>query len=99
MPAATEWLRGNQAVCVFPFDIDAESPILAQGRHYAEHAMTMTHQAFGPLVGVPRIIDLLAEYQLKATFFTPGFTADRYPEVLELVVAAGHAGAPHPYRA
>jgi peptidoglycan/xylan/chitin deacetylase (PgdA/CDA1 family) len=97
MPAATDWLRGNQAICVFSFDIDAESPILAQGRRYAEHAMTMTHQAFGPLVGVPRILDLLAEYRLKATFFTPGFTADRYPDVVKAVVAAGHEVAHHSY--
>ena len=97
MPAATDWLRGNQAICVFSFDIDAESPILAQGRRYAEHAMTMTHQAFGPLVGVPRILELLDEYQLKTTFFTPGFTADRYPEVVKKVVAAGHEVAHHSY--
>ena len=38
-------------------------------RRYADHAMAMTHQAFGPRVGVPRILALLAEYGLPATFF------------------------------
>ena len=32
----------------------------------------MSHQAYGPLVGVPRILDLLREYSLPATFFVPG---------------------------
>ena len=33
---------------VLSFDVDAESAILAVGRRYADHAMAMTHQAFGP---------------------------------------------------
>ena len=40
---------------VLSFDVDAESAILAVGRRYADHAMAMTHQAFGPRVGVPRL--------------------------------------------
>jgi peptidoglycan-N-acetylglucosamine deacetylase len=91
------WLQGSQAVCVLSFDVDAESPILAQGRQYAEHAMVMTHQAYGPLVGVPRILELLREYGLKASFFVPGFTADRYPVVISSIVAAGHEVAHHSY--
>ena len=65
---------------VLSFDVDAESAILAVGRRYADHAMAMTHQAFGPRVGVPRILALLAEYELPATFFIPGLTAERYPQ-------------------
>ena len=43
-------------MAVLSFDVDAESPILAQGRRYADHAMVMTHQAYGPQVGVPRLL-------------------------------------------
>jgi hypothetical protein len=35
----------------------------------------MSHQAYGPRVGVPRILDLLAEHAIEATFFVPGVTA------------------------
>jgi len=80
---------------VLSFDVDAESPILAEGRRYADHAMAMTHQAFGPRVGVPRLLALLAEYRLKATFFIPGLTAERYPETVEAVLAAGHEVGHH----
>jgi hypothetical protein len=41
------------------------------GRQYADHAMVMTHQAFGPRVGVPRILELLREYELPGTFSSP----------------------------
>ena len=80
---------------VLSFDVDAESAILAVGRRYADHAMAMTHQAFGPRVGVPRILALLAEYQLPATFFIPGLTAERYPQTVADVLEAGHEVAHH----
>jgi peptidoglycan/xylan/chitin deacetylase (PgdA/CDA1 family) len=52
--------------------------------------MVMTHQAFGPRVGVPRLLALLADYGLRATFFVPGLTAERYPAAVEAIAAAGH---------
>jgi peptidoglycan/xylan/chitin deacetylase (PgdA/CDA1 family) len=91
------WHEGNATAAVLSFDVDAESPILAAGRQYADHAMVMTHQAFGPLVGVPRILRLLSEYSLKATFFVPGLTADRHPQVVEAVLAEGHEVSHHSY--
>ena len=91
------WLRGKVAVASLTFDVDAESPILAEGRRYADHAMVMTHQAYGPRVGVPRILALLADYSLKGTFFVPGLTAERYPGVIASIVEAGHEIGHHSY--
>jgi peptidoglycan-N-acetylglucosamine deacetylase len=91
------WLGDSAAVAVLSFDVDAESPILAQGRRYADHAMVMTHQAYGPLVGVPRLLELLDDFAIKATFFVPGLTADRYPQTVERIAAAGHEVGHHSY--
>jgi Polysaccharide deacetylase/Permease for cytosine/purines, uracil, thiamine, allantoin len=91
------WLGESAALAVLSFDVDAESAILAQGRRYADHAMVMTHQAYGPLVGVPRLLRLLDDVAIKATFFVPGLTADRYPETVERIAAAGHEIGHHSY--
>ncbi len=91
------WRSASAAVAVLSFDVDAESPILAAGSRYARHAMAMTHQAFGPLHGVPRLLGLLAEYHLTATFFVPGLTADRYPQMVAAVLEHGHEIAHHSY--
>ena len=91
------WRGESSAVAVLSFDVDAESPILARGRRYARHAMVMTHQAYGPLVGVPRLLELLAEYGLTATFFVPGLTAERYPQTVEQIVERGHELGHHSY--
>ena len=83
------------ATAVLTFDVDAESVLLAEDRAHAANAALMSHQAYGPIVGVPRILDLLAEYSLPATFFVPGLTADRYPQAVERILAAGHEVAHH----
>lgn len=95
--SGSDWRCGAAAVGVLSFDVDAEAPILAQGRRFADHAMAMSHQAYGPCVGVPRILDLLGEYDLRATFFVPGVTAERYPDAIERIVAAGHEVGHHSY--
>ena len=79
------------------FDVDAETAILCESGLYARNAGVMSHQAYGPLVGIPRILGLLREYSLPATFFVPGFTADRYPRTVEAILEAGHEIAHHSY--
>jgi peptidoglycan/xylan/chitin deacetylase (PgdA/CDA1 family) len=37
----------------------------------------MSHQAYGPKVGVPRLLDVLERAGAQSTFFVPGFTARR----------------------
>jgi peptidoglycan/xylan/chitin deacetylase (PgdA/CDA1 family) len=67
------------------------------GPAYAGRLSTMSHQAYGPKVGVPRILQLLERHHLRATFFIPGLTADRYPGVVEKIAAAGHEIGHHGY--
>jgi peptidoglycan/xylan/chitin deacetylase (PgdA/CDA1 family) len=57
----------------------------------------MTHQAYGPRVGVPRILSMLAEYELPASFFVPGLTAELHPGAVEEILAAGHEVGHHSY--
>ena len=89
--------RRDASNACLTFDVDAEAPILAESGLYARNAGVMSHQAYGPLVGVPRILDLLREYSLPATFFVPGWTADRYPQAVEAILAAGHEVGHHSY--
>ncbi|PTX91674.1 polysaccharide deacetylase family protein [Opitutus sp. ER46] len=44
----------------------------------------------GMETGMPRLLDLLGELELKATFFTTGEMARRFPRVIERLVAEGH---------
>lgn len=44
-----------------------------------------------------RVLDLLAEHRVTATFFILGWVADRYPALVQRIVAAGHEIASHSY--
>lgn len=46
---------------------------------------------------VDRILDLLDENDIKATFFTLGWIAERYPAMVQQIVANGHELASHGY--
>ncbi len=46
---------------------------------------------------VDRILSLLHEYGAKATFFTLGWVAERYPKLVRLIVMEGHELASHGY--
>jgi polysaccharide deacetylase family protein (PEP-CTERM system associated) len=46
---------------------------------------------------IDRILELLAENGVHATFFTLGWIADRYPDMVRRIVAGGHELASHGY--
>jgi peptidoglycan/xylan/chitin deacetylase (PgdA/CDA1 family) len=91
------WPDGKTAAAAFTFDVDAESAVLWNNESVGARMSVMSHQAYGPLVGIPRILDLLDKHQIASTFFVPGHTADRYPEAIRSIVAAGHEIAHHGY--
>lgn len=77
---------GTQTVSL-TFDFDAVSPWVLESE---PGPTSISRGIFGARVGVPRILELLSEYGIKATFFTPGHTIDTFPERAEEIWSAGH---------
>lgn len=96
--AATPWLPdGFRAAAVITLDVDGESSVLFDAPDAVRRLSIITHQAYGPRVGVPRMLDILRRHGVLATFFVPGFTADRHPDVVRRIVDDGHEVAHHGY--
>lgn len=91
------WPGGAKAAAAFSFDVDAESGVLFGVPGAARRMSVMSHQAYGPLVGVPRLLSLLDHHGIRATFFVPGHTAERFPGAVRDIVAAGHELGLHGY--
>ncbi len=51
----------------------------------------------GPSTSTAQILDILARYGVKATFFAIGQNVDRYPDLARRIVAEGHAIGNHTY--
>jgi peptidoglycan/xylan/chitin deacetylase (PgdA/CDA1 family) len=97
LPPGFRWPDGIRAAACFTFDLDAESAMLWDHPATAEYLDVMAHQAYGPRTAVPRILRLLDRQAISATFFIPGFTAERWPDAARSVRDAGHEVAHHGY--
>jgi len=96
-PPAFSWPDGVRAAACFTFDVDAESPILFDHPESAAWLDVMSHQAYGPRTGGPRILRLLERQGIRATFFVPGYTAERWPDTIRAIRDAGHEIGHHGY--
>jgi peptidoglycan-N-acetylglucosamine deacetylase len=94
-PPGFAWPAGVRAAACFTFDVDAESAILADHPEAAGWLDVMSHQAYGPRTGVPRLLRLLDRQGIRATFFVPGYTAERWPDAIHSIRDAGHEIAHH----
>jgi peptidoglycan-N-acetylglucosamine deacetylase len=72
-------------ICI-TFDFDTMSGLMARG---LTTATPVSRGEFGA-AAVPRILALLRKYDVRATWFVPGFTLETYPAQCEAVLAAGH---------
>ena len=80
-------------VCL-SYDFDAMSLWIANFRTESPNALSRGE--FGQ-VGAQRILDLLAEYDIKSTWFVPGHTIEAFPGECRRLVAEGHEVGHHGY--
>jgi peptidoglycan/xylan/chitin deacetylase (PgdA/CDA1 family) len=93
MPLSTP--DGRRIAVALTFDFDAEAAWL--GSFKLDTPSALSRGAYGANEGVPRILRLLDNYHLPATFYIPGDTADRHPEETRAIAAAGHEIGHHGY--
>ena len=92
------WPDGKQCAVAITFDVDGETiPLVQDPEHGFDRLTLISSSAYGPLVGVPRILDVLKSFDIKGSFFIPGFTAELHPDVVERIVTAGHEIGHHGY--
>ena len=71
------------------FQVSAFAPYIERGKWDSRECRVEAN--------VDRILALLAEHDVKATFFTLGWVAQRYPELVRRIVKDGHELASHGY--
>jgi peptidoglycan/xylan/chitin deacetylase (PgdA/CDA1 family) len=97
LPPGFAWPSGVRAAACFTFDLDAESGIIFDHPEATAFLDVMSHQAYGPRTAVPRLLRLLDRQQIRATFFIPGYSAERWPDAVRSIRDAGHEIAHHGY--
>jgi hypothetical protein len=97
MPAGFRWPDGVRAAACLTFDVDAESPILFDHPETADWLDVMSHQAYGARTGIARLLRVLDRRGVRGTFFIPGYSAERWPDICRSIRDAGHEIAHHGY--
>ena len=80
---------------LFTFDLDAETMWTSRDPLNAERPIIMSQGAYGWKVGLGRVLDLLARYDIPATFFVPGLVIEQRPQVVDQILGGGHEIAHH----
>jgi peptidoglycan/xylan/chitin deacetylase (PgdA/CDA1 family) len=81
------WKDGARCAVALSFDSDHETNELRDG---GKSLGRIAWGEYGARVGVPKILDLLAKHDVKATFYVPAVAALLHPEEQRRVVAEGH---------
>jgi peptidoglycan/xylan/chitin deacetylase (PgdA/CDA1 family) len=82
-----KWQGGARCAVALSFDSDHETNELREG---GESIGRLSQGQYGNRQGVPRILSILKNADVKATFFVPAVTALLYPEEQRRVIAEGH---------
>jgi peptidoglycan-N-acetylglucosamine deacetylase len=88
------WPNGFKSCFQLSFDYDSNSALV---RRSPLDIVAQSRGRFAPNVAIDRILDLLDKLDVKATFFTPGWTVDNFTESCEEIVSRGHEMGAHGY--
>ena len=91
------WPGDLRCVVMLGFDVDGVSGAINRNPDAVRLPSLMSMREYGPSVGTPRILDLLDEYGLKASFYIPGFVAETHEALVMDVQKRGHEIAHHGY--
>lgn len=89
--------EGKQCAAFITVNLSAEFFWLSLDKKAAEMPKTLSLGQYGMTHGLPRLLGLLDELGIKATFFVPGKTAETYPEAIKELLERGHEIACHGY--
>ena len=91
------WPPRVRSAVSLTFDIDAETMWISRDPANMNRISVMSMGAYGPKVGVPLILDFLERNDITATFFVPGWTAERYSDEVAEIHRRGHEVGHHGY--
>jgi peptidoglycan/xylan/chitin deacetylase (PgdA/CDA1 family) len=92
-----KWPDGASCAVVLCFDVDGETTALEHGSELRNRLTTWSQCAYGPKVGVPRLLELLEHLQIPSTFFVPGYIAEEHPKMLRAIASKNHEIGLHGY--
>jgi peptidoglycan-N-acetylglucosamine deacetylase len=93
-PVVAPWPKGYRSACLFTFDVDTEvSWVFRQ----SNDPIALSMGQYEPKVGIPMLLNMLDEAEIKSTFFVPGWVAEKYTPMVDDILRRGHDVEHHGY--
>jgi peptidoglycan/xylan/chitin deacetylase (PgdA/CDA1 family) len=91
------WRGDTKCTVMIGFDLDGPSAMIRRNREVERMPSARSMGEFGPRVALPRILDLLDAHGVPASFYVPGWVAERERAAVESIIARGHEVGHHGY--
>ena len=89
-----QWPDGAKCIVAITIDWDGHSLEVGRG---LEPVGIRAAGGYSARRGVRRMLDMFERHQIAATFFVPGYDAERHPEGVRGLIDAGHEVGTHGY--
>lgn len=96
--SAHQWLGGHRCAVAMAFDLDGPTGSDMLSGCIWDRPQFFTQGAYGPWRGVDRILRVLDEFEIPATFFVPGWVVEIWPDLCQRILSDGHEIANHGYK-
>jgi len=91
------WPNGARCAVAITFDMDSDSFLHVENPTSADRMIATTSWLRYDQIAVPRIVKMYEKYNIRQTFFVPGWCAERYPDTVKAIMDGGHEIAHHGY--
>ncbi len=82
---------------VISFDLDGPSGMINRHPEFERQPSARSFGEYGPAVGAPHVLALLARTGIPASFYIPGWVAERHTALVAGIAEAGHEVGHHGY--
>ncbi|MDQ0276453.1 peptidoglycan/xylan/chitin deacetylase (PgdA/CDA1 family) [Arthrobacter silviterrae] len=89
------WPHNARCAVAVTIDIDGDLPFLALDPEYRDRLKSRSVGLYGPDHGAQRLLAVLEDLDIRATWFVPGAIATTYSELVRHIAATGHEVACH----
>jgi peptidoglycan/xylan/chitin deacetylase (PgdA/CDA1 family) len=93
----SSWPNGRSAAVAVTVDLDAETMWTSKDAANARRPVVMSQATYEIDFGVDYFLEAFAELGVVATFFVPGWVAERHSSIVRRIAESGHEIASHGY--
>ena len=84
------WPDGARCAVMLTCDFDSESLWFSEDATAHRKPSILSHGTYGPKRGIYKMLDVFRDFEVPASFYVPGWTAENHTAAIEAILKGGH---------